>query len=370
MTSSRIRITVDVRLIDSGGVGTYILQILNALTLDNRFDITLLGDKDLIAKAGFRSSKYLKIIEFKHRIFSLKEQVSFLNSIPKDSDLFWSPQYNIPLFTSVPIVVTIHDLLHLKVLLPDFGFIKRQVSKFFFYRCSVKASLIVFNSFFTKNEFLSIFPNQANRSIVTYLGVDRQLFNNNSVDNAEIMNSRYFVMIGNIKPHKNFDFAIRGFLEFSSTQNCKLVIIGRHENFITTSKSTLNLIEQNRDKIIFLGKVTNLELVKYLKSSVALIFPSIYEGFGLPTLEAMSSGVPIVASNIPTTVEICGRELPFYFELNDKEGFVNQLSNVFRLSTAELELLKNKMYDHSKKFSWHKCSNIMINNLIKLYEKR
>jgi glycosyltransferase involved in cell wall biosynthesis len=285
-------------------------------------------------------------------------------NIPKDSDLFWSPQYNLPIFTNVPVVVTIHDLLHLKVLLPNFGFIKRLVSKFFFYICSVKARFIFFNSDFTKNEFLSLFNFNVNNCIVTHLGVDQQLFKNSVC--SEVFNSQYFLMIGNIKPHKNFEFAIRGFIEFSTNYDCKLVIIGRYENFITASKPTLDLINQNRDRINFLGKVSNHDLVHYLESSTGLIFPSIYEGFGLPPLEAMSLGVPIVASFIPPILEICGEELPFYFRLNSNEQYIEQLRNVFNLSDSEKKMLKNKMQTHVNRFSWDKCSKLTIDNFFKV----
>jgi glycosyltransferase involved in cell wall biosynthesis len=173
-------------------------------------------------------------------------------------------------------------------------------------------------------------------------------------------------MIGNIKPHKNFEFAIRGFLEFTKNYDCKLVIIGRYENFITTSKPTLDLINQNRDRIIFLGKISNNELINYLKSSHGLIFPSIYEGFGLPPLEAMSLGVPIVASFIPTTLEICGEELPFYFQLDDSEQYIDQLNNVFTLSDVKKNILKNKMQFHVNRFSWDKCSKLTIENFLKI----
>jgi glycosyltransferase involved in cell wall biosynthesis len=287
-----------------------------------------------------------------------------LFKIPKDSNLFWSPQYNVPLLTNIPLVVTIHDLLHLKILFPDFGFVKRLVSKFFFYVCSVKARLIFFNSFFTRNEFLSLFNYSVDRCQVTHLAVDQQLFQNNV--SAEVINFNYFLMIGNIKPHKNFEFAIPGFLEFSKNYDCKLVIIGRYENFITTSKSTLELINQNRDRIIFLGKISNNELINYLESSLGLIFPSIYEGFGLPPLEAMSLGVPIIASFIPTTLEICGEELPFYFHLNDSEKYIEQLNNVFTLSDDEKYILKNKMQFHVNRFSWDKCSKLTIENFLKI----
>lgn len=364
MISSRVKIVIDVRLIDSGGVGNYIVNILKALVSDGRFCIILLGNREQITAAGFQQSEYVTIIDFNFRIFSFHEQFYFLFKIPKDSDLFWSPQYNIPLLPNIPIVVTIHDLLHLKVLLPDFGFIKRLVSYIFFYGCSVKARFIFFNSLFTKSEFLSLFKFRVDRTIVTHLAVDQFLFQNTVF--SKVVSFNYFLMIGNIKPHKNFEFAIRGFLEFSKNYDCKLMIIGRYENFITTSKPTLDLIDQNRDKIIFLGKISNFELIKHFEASLGLIFPSIYEGFGLPPLEAMSLGVPIVASYIPTTLETCGEELPFYFHLNDSVKYIDQLKNVFTLSEVERNILKNKMKSHVNKFSWDKCSKLTIDNFLKI----
>jgi glycosyltransferase involved in cell wall biosynthesis len=360
-------ITIDVRLIDSGGVGVYIVEHLWALINDGRFNLTLLGNKELIESYGFFENSNIKIVDFQFKIFSIKEQLNFLKIINKTTDLFWSPQYNLPFFTTNKVVVTIHDLLHLKFKQNNFGFFKKYVSYFYFLICSLKPKLIIFNSNFTKNEFFSMFKH--NSFIVTHLGVNQIKFKNLHLPKNEI-DFDFYIMIGNVKPHKNFEFAIRGFLKYSKTNDCKLVIIGRHENFITSSSSTLELIAKNSDKIIFLGKVSDTVLVNYLKNSRGLIFPSSYEGFGLPALEAMSLGVPIIASKIPSTVEVCGNKLPYYFDLNNFEQFVQQLNVVFSLSDKELSTLIFDMKKHSENYTWNKCTSSTINSFVKVLNEK
>jgi glycosyltransferase involved in cell wall biosynthesis len=175
-------------------------------------------------------------------------------------------------------------------------------------------------------------------------------------------------MIGNVKPHKNFEFAIKGFLKYSKYNDCKLVIIGRYENFITSSNSTLELIKENSNKIKFLGKVSDTILVNYFKNSKGLIFPSLYEGFGLPALEAMTLGVPVIASKIPSTLEVCGNKLPYYFQLNDFDQFVSQLNVVFSLTDQELSFLSLEMKKHSKNYTWDKCTSSTISSFIKILD--
>lgn len=353
---------IDVRLIASGGVGVYIRELLSRLLKLENLKIYLLGNKIKICE--YFNQSEITIIEFNERIFSIREQVKFLSLIPRDTDYFWAPQYNIPLFYSGKIITTIHDLLHLKLSNKDFSFFKKCVSFLFFKLTSVKSNFIFFNSHFTKDEYYSIFPNIRINNAVTHLGVNKIWYVKENY--IPPVKRDYFIIVGNIKPHKNFKFAIEAFKKIQSKIDVDLLIIGKMNNFITEDYVFKGMISTFGEKIKLLGELNDEMVRAYIKNSIALVYPSIYEGFGLPPLEAFASGVPVIASNIESTREVCG-QLPFYFELGSLDSLSDLYLKVYDLKKKNM-IDSEKLITHSLKYSWDTCFENSISNFCRVYK--
>ncbi|MCW1431477.1 glycosyltransferase family 4 protein [Novosphingobium sp. JCM 18896] len=134
--------------------------------------------------------------------------------------------------------------------------------------------------------------------------------------------SRYLLMVGSFAPNKNIPMAIRAFLDCAKPDE-QLVIVGaKVDVFANDTPSDLP------GKVILAGRVSDRELAALYKGAHALVFPSIYEGFGIPPLEAMHLGIPVLASHIPVVREVCG-ESALYFDPRDQQAIAESMRRVF-----------------------------------------
>ena len=128
----------------------------------------------------------------------------------------------------------------------------------------------------------------------------------------------------------------------------QLVIIGKHDGFISGDKSIKG---QKKENIIITGFVDDEILIALYQSAQALIFPSLYEGFGLPPLEAMASGTIAVVSDIPVVREVCG-EAGIYFNPYDIDDIREKMWKVLTMNDSEKNIIINNGLNHVKRFSW------------------
>jgi glycosyltransferase involved in cell wall biosynthesis len=159
-------------------------------------------------------------------------------------------------------------------------------------------------------------------------------------------NEPYFLAIGSHAQHKNLATLIDAFLRLQLETKCNLKIIGGEFKSFRRQKYS-----QNNSRIEFLGRVDDERMIDLLHGARALIFPSLYEGFGIPPLEAQACGTPVIASDIPATREVLGNSAVF-FDPKNVDDLVRVISRMdqdaglrSRLSIAGLE--------NSKRFSWH-----------------
>lgn len=169
----------------------------------------------------------------------------------------------------------------------------------------------------------------------------------------ELEKGSYFLYLGRIEVKKNSDTLIKAFHQFSKTHpDHKLVMAGFPGH---GGEEILKTIPPNlKDKIILPGYISVTEKQIFLQNTVCFVFPSREEGFGIPLLEAMYAEIPIIASNIPTSLEIA-RYNAFFFEVEDVEGLASQMSKITQLKRAK-ELKTEHHQAMLKKYSWEKCA--------------
>ncbi|MCL4367169.1 glycosyltransferase family 4 protein [Patescibacteria group bacterium] len=299
----------------------------------------------------------------------------FLYRSKEKPDLIFSPTHYIPRFSPVKRIVTIFDLayLHFPEMFKQADLWKlKNWTKF-----SIEnADHILTISSFTKNDILQNYPVQKEKITVAYPGYDKNIYQP-VTDQQKIKQIRakyqadsdYFIYIGTIQPRKNLIRLMESFAQLlQSHPQMKLLIVGKttglgrqgwmYEDILR--KPMQMSLEQ---KIIFTGFVPTEELPTLLTGATAFILPSLWEGFGIPALEAMACGAPVIVSNVSSLPEVVGNA-----GLLVDPYSVEQITQAMRTVCADKKL-KSKMsilgFSQIKKFGWEK----MARTLLKIFKE-
>ncbi len=161
----------------------------------------------------------------------------------------------------------------------------------------------------------------------------------------------YLLYVGNRTGYKNFDFLLQAYAVWQHRKEVDLVVISREP---WTVKEQRFLSESKLESRVSLRMVVDDEQLRHLYcQAVALVYPSLYEGFGIPLLEAMGCGCPVVASDIPSTREVAG-EIPIYFEVASSESLLHALESV--MNEGQSTLRRTAGITHASQFSWDKTA--------------
>jgi glycosyltransferase involved in cell wall biosynthesis len=343
-------IVIDARMINHSGIGTYMKNLINALLED--YHLILLGDPPEIKK--HIKSGVIEIIKFHSPIYSVSEQFIFPFKIPA-CDLFLSPHYNIPL---LPIkakkrIVIINDANHL-AFYSQLSLKQKIYTKIMMYGSVKISDTIIAISEFSKAEILKYLSVDKDKIKVVHFGINPEMINlelQKAIPFSLNMPEKFLLFVGNVKPHKNLINLLRAFEIFLySRKDYKLVIVGKKEGFITGDKEVFKLVEGNRlldEHIIFTGYIENSELYNYYRKASVFIFPSLYEGFGIPPLEAMICGCPVIASDLTAIPEICG-DAVLYIRALDPSDIAEKINILINDKNLRDDLIKRGNLQISK----------------------
>ena len=351
---------------NSSGIGTYIKNILPYIVYNSNYKFVFIGNSENDCNLNALEKCNYEFIESNAGIYSLKEQL-FLNSKKYSSaDLFFSPHYNIPAFIKSNLLVTVHDCAHLA--LSDIfinSFLKRVYVNFMFDRIKKKASHIITVSNFSKSEIIKFTGIDAEKITVIHNGVDVSWFNRPNKELCFFNKRPYIIYVGNIKPHKNLRRLLRAYEILKDQVEHDLVIVGQKDNFITGDSEVFKLSERMCGRVSFTGVVSDEQLREYVFNSSLMVFPSFYEGFGLPPLEAMAAGIPVCCSDIPVLKEVCG-DCAEYFDPFDIESIVEKI-NLILNDRQRARSLSVAGIKRAKLFSWKKAANkykLLVDSLV------
>jgi glycosyltransferase involved in cell wall biosynthesis len=204
---------------------------------------------------------------------------------------------------------------------------------------------IITVSEFSKNEIAKYFGIDKNKISVVYNGVDQQ-FRPKKENNYE----QYILGVSSVAYHKNFIKLIEAF-SLLNRNDIKLYIVGGLNEKIF-GKNSLKILEyaKNNDNIIFLGRVDDEKLIELYSNAICFVYPSLYEGFGIPPLEAQACGCPIVVSDIPVFKEIYA-DSAVYFNPLDPNDISCKINNILNDSNLR-KILTQKGLENAKKFTW------------------
>jgi glycosyltransferase involved in cell wall biosynthesis len=223
---------------------------------------------------------------------------------------------------------------------------------------------------FTKKDIISKFKVDSKKVTVTYEGVAnledghdslfvKKMDDKSTLLSYNIINS-FVLYVGNAYPHKNLESLLDVFFELhKKRQDLRLVLVGKEDHFYRRLKiaaATLNLWGENiiDSPVIFTGYVPDIELDVLYRRALFYVFPSLYEGFGLPALEAMAKGCPVASSNMASLPEILG-DAALYFNPNDKADIFLKLDRLYSDSDLR-EVLIKKGHQQIKRYSWQECA--------------
>jgi glycosyltransferase involved in cell wall biosynthesis len=323
------------------GVENYTNNIFN--TLKEKISITVLEPKS--------SNKYLE-----HLWTHIK-----LPFLATANDLLFSPISLAPLFffRKTKLVMTVHDIAFITY--------SKSVTSFFYLYYSFlipknikRANQIITISEASKQEILNVFPYAKGKITVIHLGVDKKyrILKN-------IKKEKQILFVGSINERKNLKGVIKSFNLLPLSLEYKLVIVGDFFNNFFISSELENILDKAKKnkKIIFKNRLTDTELIYEYNISSCFIFPSFYEGFGLPPLEAMACGTPVITSSVSSMPEVC-KDAALYvnpYDIND----MSKKLQILLLDTSLQYKLIQKGLKHVKQFSWEKSAQ----EHIKVFEK-
>jgi glycosyltransferase involved in cell wall biosynthesis len=348
-------LTIDLRWIDASGVGVYIKGIMPGIVkrLTN-VSIVGLGDRSHLEKFPWSSAANVRLIDCRAERYSIVEQIQLPLAIPRETNLFFSPYYTVPLLYRGKIAATVHDMSHLIVeeIIRDRK--KRIYAKTMFHQLRKRASVIFTVSEFSKSELLRLTSGPREDNIVpTHLGISEDWY---AVSELPAIRPRpYFVYVGNVKPYKNLRRLVKAFLQIKDQAPHDLVIVGQSEGLITgESPEFFECVKRAADRVYLAGQVPQAELYSLIGNAAALVMPSLYEGFGLPPLEAMAAGVPALVAKSASLPEICGGAALYFDPLSEDE------MAACLVQIAQDEDLRGRLREEglkqSKRYTWESCS--------------
>ncbi len=359
---AKYKIGIDARMWDHPGIGRYIRELAGqfvASTFEHK--LVFLGN------AGFREKFFSPLMgrdlrcsfrEANSKIYSISEQFEIFNK-SKDLDLLHVPHFNIPVFIKKKLVVTIHDLIYLHDPAASKSVFGKTYVSWLLKAIERKAAAIIAVSEYTKKDILSHCPKfDPTRIFVTYEAVSPHF---KKIQDAGVLNGvkekhslyKPFVLyVGSLKAHKNIPTLIEAMNRLRQHKGIdhELILVGRKD---PKNRDLLELI--GRDPFVrYLGELDDREIVSLYNLADLFVLPSFREGFGLPVLEAMTCGAPVIASNACSLPEVVGGA-GLLFDPGQVDALSGLIYNV--LSDNNLrENMRQMGFGQVKKFSWEKTA--------------
>ncbi len=351
------KIALDARMIRHSGIGTYVRGLLSGM------DQTGLPAEMKISLRCPENPGYARFdwSPFQSPIYSVQEQLAF-TSQAGDCDLWHSPHYNIPYFLSGPkLVVTVHDLIHWIFRGRFFSRMQAYYTEIMMRRLVKTSARVIAVSQKTKQDLIDFFQAPADKITVIYEGVDPAfkpcetpvLLKEIRVKHR--LPEKFFLYVGLLKPHKNVLWLARLFrrLHCEKKISAPLVIVGKKDRAYRPGFEELGALSRE-DAVIYLEQTTGDDLKKLYQGALALVHPSLYEGFGLTLLESMASGTPVIAFNTASIPEVAG-DAGILLRPNDEDAMTRTLIEMEQSETLRAQY-RAKGLAQVKKFDWKKTA--------------
>jgi len=337
------------------GIEYFSYQLIDSLLLnDKKNKYFILTNKDI----RFSSNNYKLILSKKKRFWNKFHLPLLL--MKGNYDVFLEPGYMLPSYCPKNSVTYIHDLGFKHF--PECYSIKNKLLQESTLKSAVKkAKAILFLTENSKTDFLSFYPNFRRRMQVTGLGIDEKRFVNNN-KKIKLIKDNYLLYVGRLEKKKNILNLIKAYVILSKNDSFKhkLVLAGKPGYGYEKIKSLIKK-EKMGNKVVITGYVSNENLPNYYKHASLFVFPSNYEGFGIPILEAFASNIPVVCSKSSSLPEIAG-DAAKYFDPKNPKQIAKIISETLNSANTQEKLVRAGK-ERLKKYDWKKTAK-KVTNLI------
>lgn len=277
-------------------------------------------------------------------------------------DVLWSPGYTMPLRCPVPAVTTVHDMQY-RNHPEDMPFQARVATSFLVNGACRRSRILLVPSNFSKSEVTRFTGTPADRIRVTPYAADPsfgvpfpQAESARRIANLTGRGGKYLLMVSNTYPHKNMDGGIQAFVALQKQIPHDLVLVGKPRLGEPLVEKALAGIEDRRRFIRF-QRIKRQDLIALYQGAAAMIFPSRYEGFGLPVLEAMLAGTPVITTRCASIPEVGGEHV-WTADPESPAEIAARIREVLALAPDDRARRREAARQHAKGFSWSRTAQL------------
>ena len=314
------------------GVEIYARNIFTALNKEASLDLLRPNSKN----------RYLQQL-WEHTLLPIWSKRSRLLFCPVNIAPIWLPK-------SIKLVVTLHDVAYLTF--PEsVSWLFGRYYRWLIPRVVKRADAIITISNAAKDEIVRHYPEAASKINVVHLGLPNEF-----LQPAAIEKNATILYVGSLNERKNFASVIEAFERLAQPHPYRLVMVGNFSDNFSISPTTQEILKRAKSnpKIDFLQGVSSLELHELYGKAKLFVFPSFYEGFGLPPLESMACGTPVITSNISSMPEVCG-DAAIYVDPFSVEDITQKMKMVLEDESLQQKMIV-KGLEHVKQFTWEKAA--------------
>lgn len=370
-----MKIGIDCRIYSSKftGIGRYVYELVDRLSkLDQENEYVLFFNNPEFDKFTPPNENFKKVL-VNAPIYSLKEQTRFLKLLNKEKlHLMHFTHFNAPIFYRRPSIVTIHDLtISYYPGKKNKSFLKKLAYHLTIRSAVSHAKKIITISENSKKDLIKLMKTPEEKIEVIYQGVgeefkviDDQARLNKTIKKYNLGDD-FLLYTGVWRYHKNLPNLIKAFhvmrTEFN-LPNLKLAITGKEDPYYPEVKETIKELGETNN-IILTGLISEDELLDLYNAATIYTFPSLYEGFGLPPLEAMACKTPVAASEVSSIPEVCGKGNAVFFDPENADDMAQKIYALYENKDLQNQLIENGL-KRVKQFTWQS----MAENTFNLYK--
>ncbi len=367
-----MKIGIDCRIYSSKftGIGRYVYELIHRIAkLDKTNKYVLFFNNPEFESFNPPSERFKKVL-VNAPIYSFKEQTRFLKILNKEKlDLMHFTHFNAPFFYFRPSIVTIHDLTLSFYPGNKKHSLLHRIGYHLTLRASVKkAKQVITISQNSKKDLIHLLHTPEKKITVIYQGVGEEFKPISDESRIQATLEKYnikkpfLLYTGVWRSHKNIPTMIEAFHELKSIfdiNDLMLVVTGKDDPFYPEVKQTAQSMNEE-SHIIFPGLVSEQELLDLYTAAKMYVFPSLYEGFGLPPLEAMACKTPVAASEVSSIPEVCGKGNAVYFDPKDSQDMAHKIYALYKNESLQKDLIC-KGLERVKQFTWSSMANSTLN---------